>query len=117
MANIKTNYLKGKVTSDSDGLVTFPKLEFTPNMIVVWSIQNDGDNVLFAAFYDKSIGEWMSQVGADLGYGQEDIVLSNASYSIGSVIIVNDGVYSYNIGRRSIEDNLINRTFNYVIYG
>lgn len=146
-SNEKAKIKSGKVTSDENGVVTFPKLNFTPNMIVVWNVrvrdlsgdyeENYGEPLpedyvryihegvmLFAINQD---GIWVSQ-GMIGNSGETNI--SNASWNGGtgelkpqgyssSGISINDGIYSYQLSRYGdqVDDSIIDTEFNYAIYG
>lgn len=129
------NQLTGTVTSDSNGIVTFPELSFTPKIIALWNItkedlkisaEEDGEewddtyaryvyvgSMLFAFYQD---GLWISQGFMD---NSGSVNISNASVSGGSCVSVNENIYSYRLGRYSslLGDNIANTTFNYAIYG
>ena len=139
-------YASGKVTSDENGVVTFPKLDFTPNMIVVWNIklidyaELDGvdpsewpddmvrfvhDGVMLTAIYIN--GKWVSQGLAESSGG---VYITNESASGGtgeffpnyssSGISIDDGVYSYLLCRYKNSEHLeavANMEYNYAIYG
>ena len=140
-------YASGKVTSDENGVVTFPKLNFEPNMIVVWNVnmRDLGENyeeengepfpedwvryvyegtMLFAI---KQNSVWISQ---GMGGNSGETHIANASYNGGtgefrpqdtssSGISINDGIYSYQLCRYTGEadDRIIDTEFNYAIYG
>lgn len=125
-----TNCKTGVVTSDNNGIVTFPALNFTPNIITVWNIDqvdNDGDvpylyqGVMLMAVNNK--GYWISQCVAD---NSGTVYLSNASAEGGtgeafpdapaSSISINGNIYSYYLTRGNNAD-LSNTEFNYAIYG
>lgn len=134
------NCLRGTVTSDSDGVITFPELDFTPNLIVVWNItrieNGDGeesvsylyDGVMLMAINNN--GYWISQ---SIAPNSGEIRITNASAEGGtgeffpesssSGISVNGNIYSYQLFRYNDypgEDSQYDITdveFNYAIYG
>lgn len=140
-------YAGGKVTSDENGVVTFPQLDFKPNMIVVWNVsvrdlsknyeQENGEpfptdyvryvyegTMLFAI---NQNGVWISQ---GMGGNSGETHITNASYNGGtgefrpqdtssSGISINDGIYSYQLSRYGdqVDNRIIDTEFNYAIYG
>lgn len=139
-------YASGKVTSDENGVVTFPKLDFTPNMITVWNVslidhkeiveswgeewsddnvRYSHDGVILTAIYID--GKWISQGLAESSGG---VYITNESASGGTLeflpnssssgISLNDGVYSYLLCRYKNSEHLeavANMEYNYAIYG
>ena len=138
-------YASGKVTSDENALVTFPKLDFTPKMIVVWNVELidyaelDGvdpsewpddmvryfhNGVMLIAIYID--GKWVSQGISESSGG---VYITNESASGGTMeffptstssgISINDGVYSYLLCRYRGQhlDEIADTEFNYAIYG
>lgn len=141
------NYASGKVTSDDNGVVTFPQLDFTPTMIVVWNVsvrdlsenyeEENGEPfpedwvrylhqgiMLFAINQE---GMWISQ---GIRGNSGDTNITNSSWDGGtgefkpqgyssSGVSINDGIYSYQLCRFTgeVEDYIMNTEFNYAIYG
>lgn len=119
-------YITGTVTSDEDGIITFPELDFTPTMITVWNIEESDfedpdaeyscyNGVLVCAILINDI--WIAQVAkSDSG----SAYISNATYdtwgSGNSAIEYVNGQYQYHI---DYSQNLLfaNTEFNYAIYG
>lgn len=142
-----TNYITGTAMSDNDGVITFPKVDFTPIMIAIWNVverdlkqeyidSGQGEKwdeswvryvqtgiMLFAIYCD---GHWVSQGLTERSAGT---YISNDSFSYGSCISVNDDIYSYRLARvpnstmegfEHEEDgprDITNATFNYIIFG
>ena len=129
-----TNSLSGFTQSDENGIITFPELNFTPKLIAVWNINRrdlkaeaeageDWDESLvrfvyegFMVFAIKSQGVWISQ---GLTQNSGEVYISNASYSFGSCVSVQDNIYSYRLGRDNETSSsfFANADFNYIIYG
>lgn len=121
--------LKGTVVSDDNGIVTFPELTFTPNVITVWNItevDNEGGSVdylyegvmLMAVRYDGDY--WISQ---GLHDNSGSVYISNATADFGSCIYEDGNVYSFRLSRAGSPDqhedtsyDLTNTVFNYAIY-
>lgn len=136
--------MTGTATSDSNGVITFPKLDFTPTKILVWNIkridhkelaEEDGEEwddtyiqytydgiMLFAIYKD---GKWISQ---GLGDNSGDVYITNASAEGGtgefaedgessSGISVNGNVYSYQLDRYRYDAPVAHKVFDYAIYG
>jgi hypothetical protein len=125
------------------GIITFPKLNFTPKSITVWNItprdlkeEYEADNneepwddswvrytyegVLLTAVYDNDM--WIAQ---SIITSSGEIALSNASLdSIGGVTLEN-GFYKFSLSRydygSQLEDlehyDITNTQFNYIICG
>jgi hypothetical protein len=125
------------------GIITFPKLNFTPKSITVWNItprdlkeEYEADNneepwddswvrytyegVLLTAVYDNDM--WIAQ---SIITSSGEIALSNASLdSIGGVTLEN-GFYKFSLSRydygSQLEDleyyDVTNTQFNYIICG
>lgn len=139
--NISSGHmLKGVATTDDDGILTFPPLDFTPNAILVWNVETidnsiedenweEGfvrytiDGIMLMAIREN--GKWISQGMHNHSGGA---FITNSSYKGGtgeflpesssSGILENDNVYSYQIGRYPVDasDYFSNMEFNYVIY-
>lgn len=129
-----SNCKSGIVTSDENGVVTFPELDFTPNMIALWSVKKidlkaeaeaAGDEwedgwlqymyegyMLMGVYHDNT---WITQSAVSDSGG---MLISNESYSVGSMVNVEDGRYTYRISRDIDEgSSFADVTFNYAIYG
>lgn len=136
----------GTVTSDENGVVTFPELDFTPNMITVWNVgvtqekDDDGSYELWDGIMLMAVnqnGYWISQ-GVGQNSGEIWITNSTAENNQGenkpqdqraySGVYSADGkVYSYTLLRHQLQSaldyydgelkDLTNATFNYAIYG
>lgn len=137
------NCVRGTVISDSQGVVTFPELDFTPSLITVWNITRveNGDGVNDVLYLYEGLmlmainnnGYWISQ-GVTDNSGEVHITNATAMAGTGeffpenasSGISVNGNIYSYQLGRVSSVANtydndsyfdLTNKVFNYAIYG
>lgn len=133
----------GTITSNEEGVLTFPEFDFTPKMFTVWNVKDrdlkeehewEGneeewdeswvrytqEGILLTAVYTD--GKWVSQsVLNDSGeYG-----LSNASYNA-TGLILEDGAYQYYLLRdfscnEWIEEDgffdVTNTEFNFIVYG
>ena len=128
----------GEADVDENGILHFPKLYFTPKMIVVWTIEardlkqealNSGEEweegmvryiyngiMLTAINID---GLWITQ---GLTGKSGEVVISNASWKVGSLVSFNGSNYSYDLTRYdgypndSIHEGYDPSTFNYAIY-
>lgn len=129
-----SNCKSGIVTSDEDGIVTFPELDFTPNLIALWSVKKvdlkaeaeaAGDEwedgwlqymyvgcMFMGVYHDNT---WITQSAAS---ESGTMFISNESFSVGSMVSVEDGRYTYRLAR-DISDRhcFADVTFNYAIYG
>lgn len=128
--------VQGTITSDANGVITFPELNFTPSIITVWNITRveNGDGVYDAGYLYEGImlmainnnGYWISQ---GLTNNSGGVYITNASAEGGtgeffpesssSGISVNGNVYTYQLARynNGEVDGLANVEFNYAIYG
>ena len=128
----------GKVMSDAKGVITFPKLDFTPKIITIWNVRKHDwttdedfeegwvpytyDGIMLVAV--KHDDMWLAQIPhANSGA----VGISNGSY-VKAAITVDNGIYSYNLALRSSTGdydhntygdafNIANMEFNYAIYG
>lgn len=131
---VSDNYASGTVISNSDGVITFPELDFTPIFIAVWNLklidlkaeaeENGGDweddfvryihkgIMLFAVYQD---GIWVTQ---SLHTQSGSMYISNESHSYGSSITQNGNVYVYDLNNRNDQTHTgVNEEFTYVILG
>lgn len=139
------NYASGTVTCDENGVITFPKFDFTPTMITVWNVvlrdlaEEEGlspeewpddmvrfihEGVMLMAI--NIDGRWVSQGVTDNSAG---MYISNNSAEGGtkeffpesssSGITVDGDIYTYQLGRYTDEglEFVVNMEFNYAIYG
>lgn len=126
-----TNCKTGVATSDNNGIVTFPALNFTPSLIAMWNVQqeaNDGDvpylytGVMLFAINQN--GYWISQA-VESSSGTTYIANASATGGTGeyfpdapaSSISINGNVYSYQIARATNFPEFTNTEFHYAIYG
>lgn len=136
------HYVKGTATSDSNGVITFPELNFEPTMITVWNVKKrdwmeesgedewSGDYVRYThegimLMAIKQDGVWISQGLTDNSGGMY-ITNETAEGGTGeflpeassSGITENGNVYSYQLSRLGdAYDEIMDVTFNYAIYG
>lgn len=128
----------GQADIDENGILTFPKLDFTPKMITIWNIEaidlkqealendtewEDGwvrwvyNGVILTAINIEGI--WISQ---GLMYGSGEVTISNATRDVASLIHFDGEHYSYDITRYPgyPDENMHNgydfTTFEYAIY-
>ena len=122
----------GTVVVDDGGTLTFPELDFTPNLIAVWNIttrdlkaeaEENGEDwddsyvryvqegLMLFAIYNNDV--WVSQITK---MGSNEAYISNESFNIGSAISVSNNQYHYYIDD-SGSDEFIGAEFNYAIYG
>lgn len=133
-SNSSSLCLTGTAISDSNGVVTFPQLDFTPKLIAVWNITKrdlkaeaeangeDWDDSYTQYIYNGSMvfavyqdGVWVSQ---GLTGMSGEVFISNATFDSGSGISVNNNTYSYRIMRNTQDGEVVaNELFNYAIYG
>ena len=138
--------LKGTATSDEEGIITFPALDFTPNLIAVWNVskydlkneadpEEEWDASYIRYVYEGSMlfairqgNQWISQ---GFGHNSSDVYITNASHNGGtdwaeethpyapSGILQNGNVYSYRLSREAEADQseYADIEFNYAIYG
>ena len=130
---------KGKIMSDENGVITFPKLDFTPKIITVWNIamydwtkSDDWEDGMIPYTYDGIMifavnhnGIWISQIPHS---NSGSVTISNSSY-VGDALTFESGRYCYNLTLRAgvFDDyehsqygmayNTANTEFNYAIYG
>jgi hypothetical protein len=131
IVNGGTNCKTGVATSNSNGIVTFPALNFTPSLIAMWNVQqevNDGDvpylytGVMLFAINQN--GYWISQA-VESASGGAFIANGTATGGTGeffpdkpsSCISVNGNIYSYQIAREADHPEFTNTEFHYAIYG
>lgn len=131
IVQVSTNCKTGVVTSNDNGIVTFPALNFTPNLIAMWNVQqtaNDGDvpylytGVMLFAINQN--GYWISQAVVSESGGAY-IANGTATGGTGeffpdkpsSCISVDGNVYSYQIARSAGNPEFTNTEFHYAIYG
>ena len=127
--------ITGQVDIDENGVLTFPKLDFTPKMITIWNIEardlkqevieegEEWDNSWVRWAYNGIIltainidGVWISQ---GLMHYSGAVVISNATYTAGSMICEDNGQYAYQLVRDQEWDAFIDEvssTYNYAIY-
>lgn len=128
-----SGYVTGVAISDSDGVITFPELSFTPTMIAVWNVRQldlkeqaeangedweDGyvryvheGTMLFAIYQDNT---WVSQ-GLTGMSGQ--VFISNHTRDFGSCVSVDNGIYSYRLSRYPGDSDGANELYHYIICG
>ena len=144
--NISSGHmLRGIAETDENGILTFPPLDFTPNVILVWNVeeQDHGDGTwdpddgyvrytiegtMLMAIREN--GKWISQ-GALESSGAVYITNASATGGTGeflpesssSGILENGNIYSYQIGRYPTGHEYVEHVpdfsyleFNYVIY-
>lgn len=144
--NISSGHmLKGVAETDNDGILTFPPLNFTPNVILVWNVEeqdygddtwdpDDGyvrytiEGTMLMAIREN--GKWVSQCMTD---SSGEVYITNASATGGtgeflpeassSGILENGNIYSYQVGRYPTGHEYVDHVgdfsqleFNYVIY-
>lgn len=130
-------FATGTVTSDSDGVIRFPELSFTPKIIAVWNAQQrdlkeeteskgeewaDGwvryiqeGTMLFAVYHN---GVWIAQM---LKTGSGCTYIANESFDTQNgffdfPIYTEENCYCYSLDPKG-EDHVENMEFNYAIYG
>lgn len=128
----------GQANIDKNGVLTFPKLDFTPKMIVIWNIEardlkqealiegEEWEDDWVRYIYQGAIltainigGIWISQALHDVS---GETIVSNATRDAGSMISFDGEHYSYQINRYGgYPDNFDGytqdwTTFNYAIY-
>ena len=132
------HFASGTVTSDANGVVTFPELGFEPVQITIWNIKQTDHKAMFEAgetddwedyyvryTYDGVLltsikqldGVWISLSTIS---NSGSVVISNASFSANGEgrIFEHDGNYSYHTNRvDGTAANFPNTEFNYAIYG
>lgn len=130
----KIKYATGQVTSDSNGIVTFPQLDFVPSKILVWNVvaidNSDQENYITDTLYEgvmlMAIKEgdtpWIS---LGLATNSGGIYITNSTATFGSGISVDNGIYSYRLCKFANRDlpsldeteiDVTNTVFNYAIY-
>lgn len=123
----------GTVTSSSDGVIHFPKIDFTPKAFIIWDVDwaRDPDQeyedthhttyegFIMTAIYSEANDEWFSTVP----YGSSgEIILSNATAVIGPAVYEDsvEGYWNYSLVDKlyyAYEHYVENTVFNYAIYG
>ena len=128
----------GQVDMDENYVLHFPELDFTPKTIVVWNIEEedlkqeaeargeeweeDWVQYLYHGIILTAInidGIWISQ---GLFHGSGEVVISNATRDVGSLIHFDGTNYSYDLTRHNktptdyIPGGRDGATFNYAIY-
>ena len=128
------NFASGDAWSDDDGIVTFPELSFTPNMIALWNVQErdlreeaeaNGEEwddsyvqyiyegtMVFAIYQDDT---WISQA---MGGQSAEMYISNASHGYPPCVTSNGNIYSYRLARAPEDGQKYGRkAFKYIICG
>lgn len=127
------NYKAGTVTADENGVVTFPELDFTPTMITLWSVEKvdlkaeveaRGEDweegwtqYVYKGFLLMAIYEDDTWISQGLGNNSGDTHISNASFSFGSTVSIENGRYMYRLHREGFNDSFEGVVCNYAIYG
>lgn len=142
--NISSGHmLRGVATTDNDGILTFPPLDFTPNAILVWNVEeiDNGDDTwepdsgyvrytiegtMLMAIREN--GKWISQCMTN---NSGAVYITNASAEGGtgeflpesssSGIFEDGNIYSYQVGcyppiEHENGQDFSQMEFNYVIY-
>lgn len=125
-SNDGLKYKSGTVTSDSQGIITFPQLSFEPKFIAVWNLTAEefDDDDHKATIYNgimvyalKQDDVWLSLAPY---HSSGEIILTNATAGLqpNGAIEINNSIYSYKLGVKGGGTfNIANETFNYAIYG